>query len=380
MEKLLRAVIVLCAATIVCASAFAIESPAEATSNSPAETGSSAVKQAIQNTTFGGYVIGKASANNQEGATHSNFELRLVRLYAKGKMLDFAYNLQMQVNGIGGSAGEKGPRIVDAWIEWQHWTWARIKFGQMKRAFMIENPMNPWDIGFGTYSQATSKLSGMSDRCGEHDSNGRDVGMQLQGDLLPSARDGHAWVHYQVGLWTGQGINHADKNSHKDLIGGIGISPVKGLSLNWWGWNGRYTSATGITVDRRRWAAGLQYNGAFTLRGEYVHSYGYKVSDWDAENTAWKGSAKSQGWYVMAGAPVTRDKKLRIYGKVDAYSDYLHLDYSTTKTIYGISAEYWILKNLKLQLNLNQIDDNAAEHRGADGSYSTADLQLYWRF
>ena len=151
MEKLMRAVLVLCAATIVCASAFAIESPAEASSNSPAEAGSSAVKQAIQNTTFGGYVIGKASANNQEGATHSNFELRLVRLYAKGKMLDFAYNLQMQVNGIGGSAGEKGPRIVDAWIEWQHWTWARIKFGQMKRAFMIENPMNPWDIGFGTY-------------------------------------------------------------------------------------------------------------------------------------------------------------------------------------------------------------------------------------
>ena len=80
MEKLLRAVIVLCAAIIVCASANATESASEANAEAGSSAGSSAVKQAIQNTTFGGYVIGKASANNQEGATHSNFELRLVRL------------------------------------------------------------------------------------------------------------------------------------------------------------------------------------------------------------------------------------------------------------------------------------------------------------
>lgn len=376
MRDIKRVVLLLCAATMLCAGALASDTPGE----TPQAATSAAVKQAIQNTTFGGYVIGKASVNDQDGATHSNFELRLARLYAKGKVLDFSYTLQMQVNGIGGSSGEKGPRIVDAWIEWQRLTYARVKFGQFKRAFLFENPMNPWDISFGTYSQATSKLAGMSDRCGEHDSNGRDVGLQLQGDLFPSARDGHTWLHYQVGLFTGQGINHADNNSHKDLIGGIYLSPVKGLNIGWWGWNGRYCSSSGITVDRRRWSAGMSYQGNFTLRGEYVHSYGYKVNDWDSNNGSWKGSNKSQGWYVMGGAPVTRDKKLHVYAKVDAYSDYLHLDYSTTKTIYGLTAEYWFVKNLKLQLNANLVRDNATEHNGGDGKYSTVDLQMYWRF
>lgn len=348
--------------------------------DSKSNSTTSAIKTVTQNTTFGGYVIGTASLNNQDEAVHSNFQLRLARLYAKGKIGDFAYQLQMQVSGVGGSTGEKGPRIVDAWGEWQHFSFARIKFGQFKRAFLFENPMNPWDIGFGTYSQLTSKLSGMSDRCGEHDSNGRDIGVQLQGDLLPIANHSRHLIHYQVGLWTGNGINHADNNSHKDLIGGIYVMPIKGLKVGAWGWNGRYTSSTNITVDRKRWAAGFAYDGTFIARAEYAHSYGYKVSDYVAETDSWKNSNKSEGWYVMAGAPVTRDKKLRIFAKVDSYSDYLHLDYSTTKNIYGLTAEYWFMKNLKLQLNANTINDKATTHKGKDGKYSTLDLQLYWRF
>ena len=355
-------------------------SAAENNGETKQNTASSAIKTVAQSTTFGGYVIGSASLNNQEDAVHSNFQLRLARLYAKGKIGDFAYQLQMQVNGIGGSAGEKGPRIVDAWGEWQHFSFARIKFGQFKRAFLFENPMNPWDISFGAYSQITTKLSGMSDRCGEHDSNGRDIGIQLQGDLVPTADHSRHFIHYQIGLWTGNGINHADNNSHKDLMGGIYLMPLKGLKVGAWGWNGRYTSSTNITVDRKRWAAGFAYDGIFTARGEYAHSYGYKVSDYNAENNTWKNSNKSEGWYIMAGAPVTRDKRLRIYAKVDSYSDYLHLDYSTTKNIYGLTAEYWFMKNLKLQLNANTINDKATTHKGLDGKYSTLDLQLYWRF
>lgn len=348
--------------------------------NKKSNSAASAIKTVTQNTTFGGYVIGSASLNNQDGAVHSNFQLRLARLYAKGKIGDFAYQLQMQVNGVGGSAGEKGPRIVDAWGEWQRFSFARVKFGQFKRAFLFENPMNPWDISFGAYSQITTKLAGMSDRCGEHDSNGRDIGVQLQGDLLPIANHSRHLIHYQVGLWTGNGINHADNNSHKDLIGGIYLMPLKGLKVGAWGWNGRYTSSTNVTVDRKRWAAGFAYDGLFIARGEYAHSYGYKVSDFVAETNSWKNSGKSEGWYVMAGAPVTRDKKLRIFAKVDSYSDYLHLDYSTTKNIYGLTAEYWFMKNLKLQLNANAINDKATSHKGGDGKYSTLDLQLYWRF
>lgn len=58
------------------------------------------------------------------------------------------------------------------------------KVGQFKRPFTFENPMNPIDQGFMSYAQNVTNLSGFNDRTGEHSSNGRDIGIQLQGDLL----------------------------------------------------------------------------------------------------------------------------------------------------------------------------------------------------
>ena len=180
-----------------------------------------AKKDLVENSKFGGFVIGRAAFNDRDlsGANkyHSNFDLRLVRGYVDGKILNFQYKLQLEYEGYGG-ASEKGPHIVDAWGEWQKFKFFRIKLGQFKRCFTFENPTNPWDISFGGYSQLSDKLAGMNDRIGEHSSGGRDGGVQIQGDLLPSRKDGHGFVHYQIGLFNGQGINHNDVNNHKDLI------------------------------------------------------------------------------------------------------------------------------------------------------------------
>ena len=58
-----------------------------------------------------------------------------------------------------------------------------VAVGQFKRPFTYENPMNPIDQGFMGYSQPVSKLAGFSDRTGMHASNGRDIGLQFQGDF-----------------------------------------------------------------------------------------------------------------------------------------------------------------------------------------------------
>ncbi len=188
-----------------------------------------------QNTTFGGYVIGKAAFNDQDldnkNESHSTFDIRLIRAYVNGKVWDFRYGLQMEMNGVSGSSAEKGPRVLDAWAEWEKYSFVKVKFGQFKRGFTFENPMNPWDIGFGAYSQATTMLAGMNDRVGEHSCNGRDLGLQVQGDLFKSPDDGHNWLHYQLGVYNGQGVNHADRNDNKDLIGGLWLSPVKDLCI-----------------------------------------------------------------------------------------------------------------------------------------------------
>lgn len=325
-----------------------------------------------QNTTFGGYVIGKASATTQEGANHTNFDLRLVRAYVDGKVLDFKYKLQVEMTGVAGSSAEKGPRILDAWVEWQKYKFLYVRFGQFKRAFTFENPMNPWDIGFGAYSQLTDKLAGMNDRNGEQTSGGRDLGLQLQGDLLPIGSDKHNFLHYQVGVYNGQGINHADANSHKDIIGGVYVYPIKKLAIGAFGWNGRYTK-NGVSVDRERVAVGLKYESDWSVRAEYATSKGHKISQYDSESGTFAGSDKTDAWYMTVGAPIT--KKCKVYAKWDVYRD--NREWSSAKSIYALSVNYYFYKNFKIQANYNYTYNRATT---ADRGYNNFDIQVYFRF
>ena len=336
----------------------------------------SAMTDFKQNTKLGGYVIGQATMNDQSGNdVKSNMNLRLVRLYADGKISDFQYKLQLQMNGVGKDTKENSPRIVDAWAEWQKFSYAKVRFGQFKRAFTFENPMNPWDIGASGYSQLTSKLAGMSDRVGEHSSNGRDIGLQLQGDFLPVSADRHNLFHYQLGIYNGQGINHADKNSHKDVIGGFFVRPTANWQVAVFGWTGDYVN-NGLVVDRNRWAVGTKYDGAVSVRAEYAHSTGRKIGTLSDGTPAIVGTDRADAWYAIVGVPVT--DHLKVWGKYDVYRDTREWD--STKSLYCLTGEYYFNKNLKIQANYSYCHDRQVNTAGGDGDFNTLDLQLYIRF
>ena len=337
-------------------------------------TAEKAKQDLLQKTTFGGYVMGKAMATDQDQSTHSSFDLRMARAYVNGQVLDLKYRLQMEVTGGGvGETNEKSVRIVDAYGEWAKYKYFTVRFGQFKRAFTFENPMNPWDIGFGAYSQLTTKLAGMSDRVGEHSSGGRDIGVQVAGDLLPVGNDKHNFLHYQLALYNGQGINQKEKNNGKDLIGGAYVYPIKELAIGVFGWNGSFTKNE-ITVDRRRMAVGLKYESKWTVRAEYATSKGYKISDYTEDGTL-KATAcdKADAWYMTIGAPLS--KKLKVYAKWDVYRDTREWD--SMKALYCLTANYYFHKNLKLQANYSYTRDKSTTK---DGRYNTFDLQMYWRF
>ena len=321
---------------------------------------------------FGGYIIGQFTATDQHGASsHSNFNLRLVRLYLNGYCFkDFYYRLQMEMNGAPGV--DKGPRIVDAFIEWQKFDEFRVKIGQYKRSIGFENPMAPLNVGHGSYSQLTTKFL-FNDRNGAHSTGGRDQGIQVQGDLFP-AKDGHKYFHYQVGLFNGQGINHSDKDNHKDLIGGIWVSPIKNLRIGAFGWNGKYTNENYVASDtlalqsvhRVRWSTGIDYESDWVFRAEYMSSVGGVVTN---KNKA----HRSDAWYATVGVPVM--KGLKIYGKWDCYRDTKH--WSSLKQNYVLSANYWLGKNLLFQANYTFTSDRA---NTKDHYYNTVDLQVAARF
>ncbi|MCQ2111909.1 MAG: OprO/OprP family phosphate-selective porin [Bacteroidaceae bacterium] len=307
----------------------------------------------VQNTTFGGCIIGRAGwTDNEASKSETDFQVRSVRAHVAGKVLDFGYMLQMEMTGVSGGKMEEGPHIVDAWIEWQKYDFLRVKIGQQKRAFTFENPYHPMDIGLGTYSQCVTYLGGYVDRVGEQMSHGRDVGLALQGDLFPMGD--HKFLHYHAGIYNGQGVNHSDKNKHKDLIGGLWVEPTKDLLVGIYGWSGNYVNSEGLTLKRERWTAGLQYESDWSVRAEYI------------------GDREADGWYALVGVPVV--DKLKIYGRWDVYRS--DKSWNTTVTNYGLAAGYTLCKNLRLQANYTFTHNRTA----VDRNYNTCDIQAYVRF
>lgn len=316
----------------------------------------------------GGYFIGKYSYDDQDGkTTNGGFSQRLVRFYIDGTILnDFAYRIQMQTNN------DKF-HMKDFFVEWKKYSEFKVKIGQFKRAFGFENPMNPWDVGDGDYSQLTKKMTGHNDFLGAESSSngGRDQGIQFQGDLFPVGKDKHNLLHYQLMIANGQGINVADANKKKDIIGTIQVQPVKGLFLGFFGWTGDYTS-NNLTVDRNRYMLSAKYDANdWTFRAEYAHSTGHKISDY--VNGEWTGKGKADAWYATVGIPCTN--WLKTYVKYDVYRDDATSD--TQKSMFIICPNIQLHKNLMFQVQYNYVYDKMAK---CDKHYNELWLETYVRF
>ena len=205
--------------------------------------------QVFSDIKFSGYVMTQFQASDQEDKESNSFNIRMVRMALEGRLMqDLYWKVQIQANGNTSDLGSS-PRMVDAFAEWQKYDAFKIKAGQFKRPFSFENPMHPITQGFMGYSQGITKLSGFSDRVGEHASNGRDIGVQIQGDFLKNEA-GRNLVHYQIGVFNGQGTNQKDVDQRKDIIGGAWVMPIKGLRIGAFGWTGSYArKGTWTEVD-----------------------------------------------------------------------------------------------------------------------------------
>lgn len=318
-----------------------------------------------------------ADGNTVVARNHDNsFNLRLARLALDGRAYDdFAYKVQMQING-NTSEGSSAIRLVDLWGEWQKYEFFKVKAGQFKRPFTFENPMHPITQGFMSYSQNVSKLAGFSDRTGEQASNGRDIGLQFQGDFLKV--NGRNWLHYQVGVFNGQGINVKDVDNRKDIIGGLWVMPVQGLRIGGFGWVGsRGTSVkdpqTGATqvvsTPKNRYAISAEYSQFdWTFRSEYIHSQGFDVDH--------KKGDKADGVYALVIAPVIQ-KKLHVKARYDLYRD--AKEWGSSKTFYEVGADYVFSKNLQFNLEYARVNDRTIADPDKH-NYNLIDAELDIRF
>lgn len=351
----------------------------------------------LSNVKLSGYGMLQYQYSGQKGSESNSFNVRMGRISLEGRIAnDFYWKTQLQFNGNTSTLGNS-PRMVDLFAEWQKYEFFKVKIGQFKNPFTFENPMNPIDQGFMSYSQNVSKLAGFSDRAGEHASNGRDIGLQFQGDFLKNA-NGRNLLHYQIGVFNGQGINTKDVDNQKNIIGGIWVMPVKGMRIGAFGWTGSYArkgnwetivedgteKSSGVRkLSQNRYAFSAEYKANdWTFRSEYIHSTGWAFSksinnfnDDNAKdcNINEKIGDKAQGVYTLVIAPIV-SKKLYAKARYDMYEDNGKTD--RMKTQYEVGLNYNISKNFTILSEYALVNDRTLNKH----NYSMADVEVCFRF
>ena len=365
----------------------------------------------LSNVKLSGYGMIQYQYSGQKNAESNSFNIRMGRIALEGRIADdFYWKTQIQFNGNTSNLGSS-PRMVDLFAEWQKYDYFKVKVGQFKNPFTFENPMHPIDQGFMGYSQNVSKLAGFNDRAGEHASNGRDIGLQLQGDFLKNA-NGRNLLHYQIGVFNGQGTNTKDVDQQKNVIGGVWLMPVSGMRIGAFGWTGSYArkgnwteTVTDLVSSRpdatkeithtnevrklaqNRYAFSFEYKkDGWTVRSEYIHSTGKafaksitNFNDANAKdcNLNEKIGDKAQGVYGLVIAPLAqlpKNSRIDVKARYDMYQP--NGKNNMQKTQYEAGLNFHIGKRITILTEYALVNDKAlAKH-----NYSMADAEFCFRF
>ena len=334
----------------------------------------------VKNIKFSGYAMLQYQGQDPEGNHSNSFNLRLARFILDGKIGDFDWRAQIQGTNATGP-GQPTVQLVDLYAEWRKYPEFKIRAGQFKRAFTYENPTNPITQGWRGYADVINKLSAFGDRTGERSSGGRDIGIQLSGDLFPNA-NGRRLFHYQIGVYNGEGVNQKDMDNRKDIIGGVWVMPIKGLRIGAFGWTGSrggmLDPLTGQTrsIEKNRYALSAEYDlNEYTFRAEYIHSQGWgaKSPGNNVREIYYENGDKADGWYVFGIVPLIKGK-LHAKARYQTYRNKKEWGSSVNQVECGLN--YYFTKNLELHAEYSRVNDRTlAKH-----DYNLVDVELDFSF
>ena len=343
--------------------------------------------QWVKNIKFSGYGMLQYQGQDPEGNHSNTFNLRLARFILDGKIGDFDWRAQIQGTNATGP-GQPTVQLVDLYAEWRKYPEFKIRAGQFKRAFTFENPTHPITQGWRGYADVINKLSAFGDRTGERSSGGRDIGIQLSGDLFPNA-NGRRILHYQVGVYNGEGVNTKDYDNRKDFIGGLWVMPIKGVRVGVFGWTGSrgqmadpnqvdpVTNAMKTrSIEKNRYAISAEYDlNDYTFRAEYIHSQGWgaKSPGNNVREICYENGDKADGWYVFGIVPLVKGK---LFAKA-RYQTYRNKkEWSSPVNQVECGLNYRFTKNLEIHAEYSHVNDRTLSKH----NYNLIDVELDFRF
>ena len=219
---------------------------------------------------------------NANGMKTATFDTNKIEILGIGKITDqWTMGVTVQFN--------KPVMLKDLYMQYAFMPELKVKIGQFKTPFGHENQvapfLNPLAIGG---SMPTVFFAGVGMDPLYHGTAGRDMGIELSGDLFKNI------VSYKVVAMNGQGMNAKDLNLGKLFGGSLYIRPVEGLSLHTSYLGGKQVAmgaAKGIQAGesymRHRVSAGVIANyQPISLSTEYMFGRDQKINSMGAYLTA----------------------------------------------------------------------------------------------
>lgn len=225
-----------------------------------------------------------------------------------------------------------------------------VRFGQFKHSYTMENPLSPTQLELiDVYSLAVLYLAGEGPDPLNGVNYGRDQGLMVYGDLFKN------FLHYELALMSGQGINRKDANNQKDFIAKLEVRPFDGFRIVGSGYLGTGNAVgeaawnpgvkTGDNYKRNRYSAGVEYK---------THAYSaaqYKDARPASLRAEWlggeDGNVKSRGGYVTVCVPVV--DALDVVASGETYDRNTKIE-GWDQTNLTLGVQYWFYKKCRLQL------------------------------
>ena len=295
--------------------------------------------------TFNGYAQAGWSYQDPNGQKTNSYNLKRTLLWAKARITDrWSFLFMHDFNSV--------PQEFYTDYRISNDKSLTVRFGQFKHSFTMENPLSPTMLELiDVYSQAVLYLAGEGPDPLNGVNYGRDQGLMIYGDLF------NDFLHYELALMSGQGINCKDRNNQKDFIAKLELRPIEGLRLVGSGYLGtgnavnkekvawNPTIQEGDNYRRDRVSVGAEYKFGSFAEGEYKDARPVSLR---AELLMGKdGSVTSQGGYLTACVPLVSGIDLVASG------DY----YDRNKDVSGWKElnltgglQYWFYKKCRLQL------------------------------
>lgn len=247
----------------------------------------------------------------------NSFRARRIRFKLKGEILK-TLDLNLQVDPT------QNPALIDLHLDFKLTNNIRIRTGQFKIPFSLENLTSSSSLDTVNYSKTVEYLCPGRD----NKAKGRDVGLSFMGRLTG--------IEFTFGVLNGAGINRMDNDKYKDIAARLVFSPSTRLSLGSSQYWGKSISSTGSYENKTRTELDIVFTEKkFNLKGEMIFGR--------------NGSIKKQGAYIQ-GAYFLFPEKIQILSRFDSVD--LNKDFTGDRIqVLTLGLNWFIEKKTKFIFN-----------------------------